>query len=184
MAAAGILSPEDRLELVSGRIVPMAPIGSLHAACVARLTRLMTSLSDDVILWVQNPVRLDRRTEVVPDVTLLRAKADFYGALHPGPGDVLLLIEVADTTLDYDRRVKVPAYAAAGIPETWLVNLPSRRIDLFRSPSAAVAGASSGDASYADHVVARQGSIVQPMHVAGLSVEVSAVVGRPKSIWS
>lgn len=179
MAESGILEPGDRLELVAGRIVPMAPIGSLHAACVARLTRLLAALPDDVILWVQNPVRVDRHTEVVPDVTLLRARDDFYGASHPDPGDVLLLIEVADTTLDFDRRVKVPAYAAAGIPEAWLVNLPSRRIDVFRRPSVAAAGASrsASERAYAERLVARPGSVVEPMCVAGVSVAVGAVVG-------
>lgn len=137
MTAAGILAPEDHVELVSGRIVQMAAIGSRHAACVARLTRLMPPLlTHDLIVWVQNPLRLDRYTELVPDFALLRYRADFYAESHPGPKDVLLLVEVADTTLDHDLGTKIPAYAAAGVPEVWLVDLTRERVERFSGPAA------------------------------------------------
>jgi Uma2 family endonuclease len=136
MGGAGILDEDDRVELVDGRIIEMAAIGSHHAACVARLTRLMQQRGDEVIVWVQNPLRLDPHTELVPDVALLRPRDDFYAGAHPGPGDVLLLIEVADSTLEYDRQVKIPLYGGACVPEAWLVDLPHRRIEVFRCPAA------------------------------------------------
>ena len=132
MAAAGILTPDDRVELIEGEIIKMSPIGSPHAACVARLVRLLPPLvEENTILWVQNPVRLSDFTEPVPDVALLRPRTDYYDARHPMPEDVLLLIEVADTSLLKDRNVKIPLYARSGVSEAWLVNLPNEIIEVY-----------------------------------------------------
>ena len=130
MAAAGILTPDDRVELIEGEIIKMSPIGNPHAACVARLVRLFSQLvEDNAIVWVQNPVRLSDFNEPVPDLALLKPRTDYYAARHPMPEDVLLLIEVADTSLLKDRNVKIPLYARSGVSEVWLVNLPNEVIE-------------------------------------------------------
>jgi Uma2 family endonuclease len=132
MGEAGILGCDERLELIAGHIVVREPIGSRHAGTVDRLNRLWTSrLGDRAIVRVQNPVLLPTEaSEVQPDVMLLTPRADFYTASHPTPPDVLLLIEVADTSLLLDRRVKMPLYARGGIREAWLCDLTSGRVDV------------------------------------------------------
>lgn len=136
MGQAGILAEDARVELIEGEIVEMTPIGSRHAACVDRFNRLFTGfLGQRVIVRVQNPIRLGPYSEPQPDLTLLRARPDFYAKAHPGPEDVLLLVEVADTTADLDRNVKVPLYAQARIPEVWLVDLTGECIEVFRRPT-------------------------------------------------
>ena len=136
MAQAGIFSEDDRVELLDGEIIEMTPIGSRHAACVARLDQLFNlRLGTAAIVWVQNPIKIDDRTEPQPDVVLLRPRPDFYAQDHPGPDDVLLLIEVSDTTLEIDREVKLPLYARAGIREVWIVDLTGRTVQVYRQPS-------------------------------------------------
>jgi len=136
MARAGILREDDRVELLDGEILEMTPIGSRHAACVDRLNQLF---SDQVrrraIVRIQNPIRLSERSEPQPDLTLLRPRPDFYAQAHPGPGDVLLVVEVAETSADVDRDVKVPLYARAGILEVWLVDLAGECIEVSRTPT-------------------------------------------------
>ena len=136
MAEAGILTPDDRVELLDGEIAEMTPIGSRHAACVDRLTRLLTqAIGDRAIVRVQNPIRLDRYSEPHPDLALLRPRDDFYAAAHPGPADVLLVIEVARTSEQIDRTVKLPLYARSGIPTAWLVVLEDDLIFLHEGPA-------------------------------------------------
>lgn len=136
MGEAGILHEDDRLELIEGDIVEMAAIGSRHFTCVNGLNRLLVrGVGDEAIVSVQNPVRLDERNEPEPDLAVIRAR-DYRDSL-PAPEDVLLLIEVSDTTLDYDRGVKLPLYARAGIPEVWIVDLPAQAIERNTEPSAA-----------------------------------------------
>lgn len=126
MAEAGIFTEDDRVELIEGEIVEMTPIGGRHAACVNRLNALLVrEAGDAAIVSVQNPVRLSERIEPQPDLTLLRPRDDFYAEGHPTPKDVLLVMEVSDTTLSYDREVKIPLYARSGIPEVWVVDLIS-----------------------------------------------------------
>lgn len=136
MVAAGILGEDDRVELLDGQIVEMTPIGPAHAGCVKRLNRALSrGLGDAVTISVQDPVVLGDYAAPQADIAVLRARADGYGHRHPQPDDVLLLIEVADTSLDRDRREKIPLYARAGIVETWLVDLPGDGIDVYREPS-------------------------------------------------
>lgn len=136
MAQAGILSEDDRVELLEGEIVEMTPIGSRHAACVNRLNRLFSEgIGGRAIVSVQNPVRLSEHSEPQPDLTLLKPRPDFYAAAHPGPKDVLLVVEVAETSSDYDRQVKITLYAQAGVPEAWLVDLGGNTIAVYRKPS-------------------------------------------------
>ena len=136
MARAGIFHEDDRVELIDGEIVEMAPIGSRHAAHVDRLTHLFISvLGNGAIVRVQNPIRLGERSEPQPDITLLRPRPDFYADAHPGPDDILLVIEVADSSLGYDRGVKIPLYARFNVVETWVMDLAADRIELYRQPS-------------------------------------------------
>lgn len=136
MAQAGIFSEDDRVELLEGEIVEMSPISSRHASCVKRLNELFTRLlGGRVIVSVQDPIRLSEHSEPQPDLALLRPRPDFYSAEHPQPKDVLLLIEVCETSADFDRRVKLPLYAKADITEVWLVNLAQEQIEIYRTPS-------------------------------------------------
>jgi Uma2 family endonuclease len=137
MIEAGIFGEDDRIELLDGEIVQMSPIGSRHAACVNRLNRLLTQiLGQTAIVSVQNPIRLGDFSEPEPDLTVLTNRDDFYVQAHPVAEDVLLLIEVADSSLATDRTVKLPLYARAGIPEVWLVDVDAGMVDAYRTPSA------------------------------------------------
>jgi len=137
MGEAGVFAPEARLELIEGEIVEMAPIGSPHAGMVAILTRLLVnSAGDRALVWVQNPVALGDRSVPQPDLALLRPRADSYTRSHPTAPDVLLVLEVADTTLEFDLGTKVPIYAKAGIIESWVIDLHDRTVRVFRDPSA------------------------------------------------
>lgn len=138
MAETGILRAGDRVELIEGEIIDMAPIGSRHAAAVNRIgNTLKLGVDTQAIVAVQNPVRLDRYSEPQPDIALLRPREDFYATAHPGPADVLLIIEVADSTLRYDRAIKLPLYARHGIPEVWLVDIDNNSFTIHREPQAA-----------------------------------------------
>ncbi len=136
MGEAGILDRAQRTELIEGRIIEMTPIGSRHADRVNRIARHFAKiLPDEVVISIQNPVRLDDHSEPEPDIALLRPREKPYSEAHPGPQDVLLIIEVADSSLAYDRDVKTALYARHGIPEYWLLDLAQNRLDIFRQPN-------------------------------------------------
>lgn len=136
MGEAGIFPPGARVELIEGEVIDMAPIGSTHAGEVTFLsTALHNGIGDRAIVSVQNPVRMGTDTESEPDITVLKVRQDFYRASHPGPSDVLLIVEVADSSLAYDRDVKLPLYARHGIPEVWLVDLQNRLMSSYRDPA-------------------------------------------------
>lgn len=135
MADAGVFPIEARVELIEGEVIEMSPIGNRHAGCVNRLCTLLNREAHGLaIVAVQNPVRLNDFSEPQPDIALLKPRDDFYASAHPTPADVLLIIEVADTTAEYDRRVKLPLYARAGIPEAWLMILPKDIIEVHSQP--------------------------------------------------
>ena len=138
MGKAGILTPEDRVELLEGEVIVMSPIGTRHAACVDRLTRAFYSagpIAGRALVRVQNPLAVSHRSELQPDLMLLVQRDDDYAFEHPEPADVLLLVEVADSSIDYDRRTKTPAYARAGVSEVWLVDLAHNRIEACSEPT-------------------------------------------------
>jgi Uma2 family endonuclease len=136
MGEAGILHEDDRVELIEGELVQMAPIGSLHAGTVNALAHLLiTAVGQRAVVAVQNPVRLDRHAEPQPDFAVLRPRDDLYRSRTPEPADVLLLVEVADSSLRYDRTVKLPLYAGHGVPEVWIVDLEQREIEVWRDPA-------------------------------------------------
>jgi Uma2 family endonuclease len=169
MAEAGILTEDDRVELIEGEIVKMSPIGSLHAACVKRLNKLLQrQFGDDAVIGVQDPIRLSDFSEPEPDVALLRPRADLYAQAHPTPDDVLLIIEVADTTVLSDRNVKVPLYARAGIPEVWLIDLPQEVVEIYARPA---------EGGYQVQRQARRGEQLTAETLAQLSLTVDAVLG-------
>jgi Uma2 family endonuclease len=129
MAEVGILGPDARVELIEGDIIDMAPPGSLHAAAVHRLTEvLVRAVEGKASVLAQNPVRLSELSEPQPDLALLKRREDFYSEHHPRPGDILLVVEIADTSLRFDRDTKVSLYAVHGIPEMWLVDLRGRKL--------------------------------------------------------
>ncbi len=137
MGEAGILGMGDRVELIDGELIDMAPIGHGHIATVNGLNHaLFVACGEQAIVSIQNPLRLDRLNEPQPDAVLFRPRPDFYRtAPFPGPADVLLVVEVADSSLRYDRGVKLPLYARAGIGEVWIVDLRRRVVDVHRTPS-------------------------------------------------
>lgn len=136
MIETGILEEDRRVELIRGEIVNIAPIGLRHAGCVARLTAIFGArLGCAVIVWPQNPIRLTGHSEPEPDVALVQPAPDFYSHARPGPADVLLLVEVADTSATRDRSVKVPLSAEAGIVEFWIVDLVEDVIEMYSDPA-------------------------------------------------
>jgi Uma2 family endonuclease len=136
MVPAGILGPDDRVELIDGAVIEMTPIGSRHAGCVNRLNQwFMQRCLGRATVQIQGPLRLSRWSEVEPDLLVLRQRADFYAGRHARPADVRLLIEVADSSLRRDREIKMPLYAQSRIPLVWLVDVERRVVRAHRSPS-------------------------------------------------
>lgn len=152
MGEAGVFAEEDRVELIDGEIREMTPIGPQHAVVVNLLAELLiTRLAGKAYVSIQNPVRLDRHTEPQPDLTVARRRLDAYAGRHPEAGDILLVIEVADSSLRYDRAEKVPTYGKAGIPEAWLVDLATETVTVYSGP---------GPDGYADERVRRRGDMI------------------------
>jgi Uma2 family endonuclease len=137
MAESGILQPDERVELLEGQIIQMAAKGTAHSAAVTRIDRLFRNrLGDRVLLRLQDPVRLNDFSEPEPDVAVVHPNTLFYEDHHPIPSEVFLLIEVADTTLKFDREVKAPAYARSGIAEYWVLDVNGRKLHVYRAPGA------------------------------------------------
>jgi Uma2 family endonuclease len=169
MAAAGVFPEDDRVELIEGEIIEMNPIGSRHAACVGRLTKLLERMAGDrAIVWVQNPVQVNEYSEPLPDVALLKPRDDFYARANPQPSDVFLIIEVADSSVEYDRDIKIPLYAQAGIPEVWIVNLPKEAIEIYTRPL---------EGEYREISLVKRGESLSAKSFANLTIDASAVLG-------
>jgi len=169
MAEAGILREDDRVELLDGEVVEMTPIGPRHAGRVKRLNRIFSArVGDRAIVSVQDPIVLGTHWEPEPDVVLLRPRPDFYGSAHPRPEDVLLVVEVAETSLERDREIKLPAYAAAAIPEVWILNLLEDGLDVYRDP------ASDG---YGKVRRLERGGRVAPLALPDLELSVEEILG-------
>lgn len=169
MVEAGILRADDRLELIQGEIIQMSPIGRRHAACVSRLNRLFHGiLGDRILLGIQNPIDLGSASEPQPDVTLLVPKPDCYESGHPQPPDIYLLIEVADTTIEFDRDVKLPLYAKASIPEVWLVDINSQCVEVYRQPNAV---------EYQSVQVLERGQVATIQAFPAVAIEINEILG-------
>lgn len=169
LAELGVLDEDDRVELLDGQIVEMTPIGGAHAACVVRLNDLLSRRSAaDIAVSVQNPVALAERWEPQPDIAVIRRAGGLRGAWLPGAHEVLLVIEVADTSIERDRDVKIPAYAAAGIPEAWLVDLAADAIRVCRGP---------GPDGYRDVVTARRGETLRLLLLPDVAIAAEEILG-------
>lgn len=136
MAEAGILGEDDRVELIRGEVVELSPVGKRHMAALKRLMNALFPLQQakKALLQVQDPLRLFPDTEPQPDLALLAYRDDFYRERVPEARDALLVVEVAETSLDHDLKVKLPLYAKAGIPEVWVVDLVREKVHVFRKP--------------------------------------------------
>ncbi len=167
MAEAGILTEDDRVELIAGEIVEMAAIGVRHADCLTALTDLLRELlGQEVSLRVQNPIHLAEGSEPQPDLALVKRRR--YRQTHPTAADVLLVIEVAESSLTYDRSVKLPLYAAAGIAEAWLVNLVDETIERHTDPRGG---------RYRQTVLAGRGESLASTVLPAVTIPVDAVLG-------
>jgi Uma2 family endonuclease len=154
MLEVGILYEKEPVELLDGQLIAMPPQGPAHASTFSTVVALFVrTFGDRALVRPGNPVELSRISEPEPDVALVRQREDLYSAAHPKPEDVLLLVEVSNTSLAYDRRQKLSAYARAGITEYWVVDLVHRRVEMFAEPR--------GD-RYATHRVARPGHSIAP----------------------
>lgn len=168
MVDAEILAEDDPVELVEGEILRMAPVGSRHAAHVNRLNRYLTlELGDRAIVSVQNPIYINDFSEPEPDLSILKPRDDFYSEAHPRPEEVLWLIEVSDTSLEFDREVKLPLYARHGIPELWVVNLSDSVIQVFRSPE---------DGDYRERSVVGKGERLSPQAFPELELRIDEIL--------
>jgi Uma2 family endonuclease len=136
MAEVGILTDPRHVELIDGEIIDMAAIGSPHAAVTNRLVRGFARAAAEglTLMSVQSPLRLDAYNEPQPDLMLLRPRADDYRASHPSATDVLLLVEVSETSLAYDRGIKLALYAKFEVPEVWIIDLSGSAVEIYREP--------------------------------------------------
>ena len=169
MGAAGIFSEDDRVELMEGEILMMSPIGSRHAATVNRVHMEFSSLLHGrAIVSVQNPVVLNDFSEPEPDIAVLRLRDDFYAQALPTAADVLLIIEVADTSVEYDHDIKLPAYARSGVPEVWLADIPTETVTAHTEPANGV---------YRTVRSYQRGDSITPLHFPDLLIAVTSILG-------
>jgi Uma2 family endonuclease len=167
MAEVGLLAPDARVELIEGEIIDMAPIGPPHSSVVNQLNRwLVRAVGDLAIVQSQGAVRLNLRNEPEPDLALFKPREDFYRHRHASGADTLLVIEVSESSLRYDREIKVPLYARHGVPEVWVVDLVHGRILTHHSP---VAGEYQHQSSTA------QPGIVSLFALPGVSIDLSGL---------
>ncbi len=169
MVEAGVFGSEDRVELLEGEIVEMPPIGSHHAGVLNRLVKVFKPVIDtEAVLAFQNPIRLSATSAPQPDLAVLRPRADYYTDSHPVPEEVLLLIEIADSTVLRDQRIKAPLYAEAGIPELWIVNLTNSSVEIHRQPT---------EAGYLLNAIVRRGDKLTPDALPSVSLSVEDILG-------
>lgn len=166
MGKAGILDEDSRIELIEGELIDMAPIGSLHSSKVAKLHQLLFQKisAETALVFSQNPLHLSPHNEPQPDLMLLKPRSDWYEHSLPIPLDVLLLIEVADTTIERDRQIKCPLYAKYGIIETWLVNVSQQTLEIYQEPQ---------EDGYAKILRRKKGDSVSPLQLSEISIALS-----------
>ncbi len=172
MAETGVLAPDARVELLEGEVIDMEPIGPFHGGTVTRLNRLFSDPAGR--RWtvaVQNPLRLSRHSEPQPDLMLLRPDPDDYMESHPTAEDVFLLVEVAHTSLDYDRNRKLPAYGKANVLEVWIVNLEEGLIEVYREPHFV---------GYSSKTILKPGETVSPAAFPDLRIAIADLLRRAR----
>ncbi len=170
----GFFHPEERLELIEGTLRDMSPISPRHAAAIAKLINLLVDcLGSEAQIRTQSPISLpSKESEPEPDFALVVPDADFYSAGHPEVADVFLVAEVAQSSLRYDREVKIPLYAAAGIREYWIVNLIDDVIEIYRQPTVLASGA----AGYAEKLIFAGDEQIAPEAFPDCVVAVNAII--------
>ena len=166
LGIAGVLKPDARVELLTGELIDMAPIGSRHAGIVAQLAALFSDAHPRALVWVQNPLSLPPDSEPQPDLMLLVPRDDYYKSAAPAARDVLLLVEVADTTLAYDRDIKLPVYARHGIVEVWIVDVAGGRVERYEAPAAD---------GYRASTVLQPGDRAVARHVPGIDIDIGVL---------
>ena len=167
MIDAGILDENDRVELIRGEIRPKMPIGDRHSACLMRLNEhLVQAIGKRAMFGMQNPIVFSD-SEPEPDVSVVKRKENYYADGKPRPADVLLIIEVADSSLEFDREDKLPIYAEARIPEYWIVNLVDDVIEVYRDPAGK---------AYRSRTVAKSGESASLLHLPDVSIAVSDIL--------
>lgn len=167
-----ILSDEERVELLEGVLVPMPPIGDLHAGSVDYLTELLTMrLAGRALIRGQNPIALPT-SRLYPDVAILKRRPDYYRTSKPGVEDIFLVIEVADTSLARDRDVKLPTYGRAGIGEAWVIDLGGQSVIVGRDPA---------PAGYATLRTCRRGERLTVPGFADVTLAIDELLGPPTS---
>ncbi|MBK1704212.1 hypothetical protein CKO40_06530 [Halochromatium glycolicum] len=170
MGEIGVFEPEARIELIDGELFDMPPIGPPHASETARINQILVEATHGhAIVWPQNPVRLGDLSAPQPDIALLRWRQDFYRQEHPKPEDVLLIVEVADTSLAHDRDRKLPLYARFAIPEVWLINIGARAVTIHRDPRLE-------QASYATAFPLEPPGLIRPVMLPDLELDLTALV--------
>ena len=170
LVAAGMFHPEERLELVEGEIVRMTSQGSAHATAVVLVQRLLEqAFGEGYFVRGQMPIAVDPSSEPEPDLAVIRGTPHDYATAHPSPQHVVLIVEVADATLDYDRRWKAPLYAQAGIPEYWIVNLVDRCLEVHRTPGPS----QSQNLLYQSRQILRAAEAVSPLACPQASLSIS-----------
>lgn len=168
MIDLGMLKDVERAEIIEGELIKQMPIGNRHATCVKKLAELLRDeLGKSVTYSIQDPIWLDEFNEPQPDAALLKRRDDFYGGKKPMAEDALLLIEVSDSTLDYDRNRKIPLYAKHEIPEVWLINLLNGTIEIHSQPR---------DYSFSFVKILRRGEIIQSIVLPDLSLSVDKIL--------
>lgn len=169
MMEVGILPEESGWELIDGEIIHRMTIGSKHAGTVKKLNRILTNLlGEKAIVSIQDPIHVDEYNEPEPDIALLKPREDFYTENYPLPEDVLLLVEVSDSTVEFDREVKKNLYAEAGIAEFWLVNLKENTLEVYSQPK---------NGTYRLAQILEKGETVKSNTIENLSLDVEQILG-------
>jgi len=178
MGELGIFSEDERIELINGVIIKMSPIGSEHAATVKKLNQIFSNIlsPNEATIGIQDPVILDDGTEPQPDISILKPRDDTYAFEHPHSNDILLIVEVADTSVDDDCLIKLPKYAESSIPEVWLVNIPERKIDVYQHPIG-----NKANAGYKIRIEYREADTVTSQAFPEIKIDVSDVLPVKKN---
>jgi Uma2 family endonuclease len=170
MAETGILKDDDRVELLKGEIIEMGKIGRRHAAYVDRLNDLFRDkLGKKIILRVQSPIELYPDSQPQPDVSLLQRREDYYENGHPQPEDIFLLVEVADTSIETDREVKIPLYSQHGIIEVWLIDINSKIIEVYQNPT---------PEGYKNKFILLSEKIISPLAFPDIKITTQEILGN------
>lgn len=168
MAEVGLLAPDARVELIEGEIIDMAPIGIDHGSAVMQLSHLFhEAVGDRGVVSTQGAIRLDRWSEPQPDITLFSPSPDFYRHARPTLAEMLLVIEVSDSTLRFDRDVKMPLYARHGIPEVWIVDLQNGELRFYRRPEGG---------RYVDQAVTKEPGVTPVAALPGVEIDLSRIL--------